>query len=150
MDSYVPFTNSSSHNSGLISIFFRSAHACPWSPVFLFVLRNVPRRLSRIFFSTYITSIKWWASKSFQYGSSQKNRLLLRLVIFFNILVSHFSLTKDNMDILNYFIDFMTCDMRCRMPLLGLTIELILRNLKLVFHWNVASMSHIHHFLWLA
>jgi hypothetical protein len=51
------------------------------------------------------------------------------------------------MDILNLFIDFMTCEMRCRMSFLGLTIELILHILKSVFHWNVASMSHIHYFL---
>jgi hypothetical protein len=54
------------------------------------------------------------------------------------------------MDILNHFIDFMTCKMRWRMPLLDLTIELILHILKLVFYWNVVSMSHIHYFLWLA
>jgi hypothetical protein len=50
------------------------------------------------------------------------------------------------MDILNHFIDFMTCEMWWRMPLLGVTIELILYTLKLVFHWNVASMFHVHYF----
>jgi hypothetical protein len=54
-----------------------------------------------------------------------------------------FLLTKDNMDILNHFIDFMTSEMRWRMPLLSLTIELILHIPKLVFHWNVALMSHV-------
>jgi hypothetical protein len=44
------------------------------------------------------------------------------------------------MDILNHFIDFMTCEMRWRKPPLSVTIELILHTLKLVFHWNVASM----------
>jgi hypothetical protein len=39
---FVPFTESSSHNSDLIPIFFRSAHPCPWFLVFLFVLSNVP------------------------------------------------------------------------------------------------------------
>jgi hypothetical protein len=53
----------------------------------------------------------------------------------------------DNMDILNHFIDFMTYEMRWRMPLLDVTIEWILQTLKLVFHWNVASMSHVHYFL---
>jgi hypothetical protein len=41
-----------------------------------------------------------------------KNQQLLSHVIFFNILASHFPLTKDNMDILNYFIDFMTYEMQ--------------------------------------
>jgi hypothetical protein len=50
------------------------------------------------------------------------------------------------MDILNLFIDFMTCEMRWRMSFLGLTIELVLHILKPVFHWNVASMFHIHYF----
>jgi hypothetical protein len=50
------------------------------------------------------------------------------------------------MDILNHFIDFMTCEMRCGMPLLGITIELIFHIPKRVFHWNIASMSHIHYF----
>jgi hypothetical protein len=72
--------------------------------------------------------------------------LLLSHVIFFSILASPFPLTKDNMDILNHFLDFMTSEMRWRMPLLGVTIELILHTPKLVFHWNVASMSHVHYF----
>jgi hypothetical protein len=63
---------------------------------------------------------------------------------------SPFPLTKDNMDILNHFIDFMTYEMRWRSPLLSVTIELILHTLKPVFHWNVASMSHVHYFSWLA
>jgi hypothetical protein len=50
------------------------------------------------------------------------------------------------MDILNHFINLITCEMRWRTPLLGLTIELILHILKLVFHWNVASMSHVQYF----
>jgi hypothetical protein len=50
------------------------------------------------------------------------------------------------MDILNHFIDFMTCEMQWGTPLLGVTIELIVHILKLVFHWNVASMSHVHYF----
>jgi hypothetical protein len=75
-----------------------------------------------------------------------KNRLLLPLVIFFSIHASPFLLTKDNMDILNHFIDFMTCEMWWRMHLLDLTIELILQIPKLVFHWNVASMSHVDYF----
>jgi hypothetical protein len=50
----------------------------------------------------------------------------------------------DNMDILDHFIDFMTCEMQWRMLLLSVTVELILYTLKLVFHWNVASMSHVH------
>jgi hypothetical protein len=33
------------------------------------------------------------------------------------------------------------------MLLLDVTIELILHILKLVFHWDVASMSHVHYFL---
>jgi hypothetical protein len=66
---------------------------------------------------------------------------------FFIILASPFSLTNDNMDILNHFIDFMTCEMWWRTPLLSVTIELILHTLKLVFHWNLASMSHVHYFL---
>jgi hypothetical protein len=53
---------------------------------------------------------------------------------------------KDNMDILNHFIDFMTYEMHWRMPLLCVTVELILHTLKLVFHWNVASMFHVHCF----
>jgi hypothetical protein len=53
-------------------------------------------------------------------------------------------LTKDNIDILNHFIDFMTYEMRWRMPILDVTIELILHTLKLVFYWNVTSMSHVH------
>jgi hypothetical protein len=56
--SLVPFTESSSHNSGLIPIFFRSACAYPWSLVFPSLLSNVPSRLSHIFFSTCITSIE--------------------------------------------------------------------------------------------
>jgi hypothetical protein len=51
------------------------------------------------------------------------------------------------MKIFNHFIDFMTCEMRCRTPLLSLTIELILHILKLVFRWNVTSMSYVHYFL---
>jgi hypothetical protein len=56
------------------------------------------------------------------------------------------------MDILNHFIDFMTYEMRWRMPLLDVTIELILHTLKLVFHWNVASIfvkqcGHLQHTL---
>jgi hypothetical protein len=51
------------------------------------------------------------------------------------------------MDILNHFIDFMTREMRWRMHLLNVTIELTLHTLKLVFHWNVESMSHVHCFL---
>jgi hypothetical protein len=31
-------------------------------------------------------------------------------------------------------------------PLLSVTIELILHILKLVFHWNVSLMSHVHYF----
>jgi hypothetical protein len=50
------------------------------------------------------------------------------------------------MDILNHFIYLMTYDIWWRMPLLSVTIELILHTLKLVFHWNVASMSHVHYF----
>jgi hypothetical protein len=42
------------------------------------------------------------------------------------------------MDIINYFIDFMTCEIRWRTPPLSVTIELILHTPKLVFHWNVA------------
>jgi hypothetical protein len=34
------------------------------------------------------------------------------------------------MDILNHFIDFMTCEMQWGMPLLGVTIELIFHILK--------------------
>jgi hypothetical protein len=79
-----------------------------------------------------------------------KNWLLLRYVIFSNILDSHFPFTEDNMDILKHFVDFMTSNMRWRMPFLSLTIELIIHILKLVFHWNVVSMSHVHYFLWLA
>jgi hypothetical protein len=55
-------------------------------------------------------------------------------------------LTKDNMDILDHLIDFMTNEMRWRMPLLNVTIELILHTLKLVFHWNGALMSYVHYF----
>jgi hypothetical protein len=65
----------------------------------------------------------------------------------FDKFASHFPLTKDNIDILNYFIDFMICEMQWRTPLLGVTIELILHTLKLVFHWNVVLMSHVHCFL---
>jgi hypothetical protein len=72
--------------------------------------------------------------------------MLFPHVIFFIILDSPFPLTKHNMDILNHFIDFMTCEMQWGTPLLGVTIELILHILKLVFHWNVASMSHVHYF----
>jgi hypothetical protein len=50
------------------------------------------------------------------------------------------------MDILNHFIDFMTCEMQWGTPLLGITIELIFHILKQVFHWNIASMSHIQYF----
>jgi hypothetical protein len=57
-----------------------------------------------------------------------------------------FSLTKDNMDILNHFIDFMTCEMWWRTPPLSVTIQLIIHTPKLVFHWNVASMAHVHYF----
>jgi hypothetical protein len=64
--------------------------------------------------------------------------MLLPYVILFSILASPFSL--------NHFIDFMTCKMRWRTPLFGVTIELILHTPKLVFHWNVASMSHVHRF----
>jgi hypothetical protein len=73
--------------------------------------------------------------------------MLLPHLIFYNILTSPFPLTKDNMDIINHFIDFMTCQMRWRTLLLDLTIELILHILKLLFHWNVASMFHVHYFL---
>jgi hypothetical protein len=72
-----------------------------------------------------------------------KNQLLLPYVIFFSILVSHFPLTKDNMDILNHFIDFMTCGMRWRMPPLSVTIELIIYTPKVVFHWNVALIFYV-------
>jgi hypothetical protein len=74
----VPFLLSS-HNSGLISIFFRSACACPWSLVFPSVLSNVPRRLSHTFFLLFITSMEWQTSKSFQYGSSQKIDCIFRM-----------------------------------------------------------------------
>jgi hypothetical protein len=50
------------------------------------------------------------------------------------------------MDILNHFIDFMTCELRWGTPLLDITIELIFHVPKWVFHWNIASMSHIHCF----
>jgi hypothetical protein len=50
------------------------------------------------------------------------------------------------MDILNHFLDFMTYEMRWRMTLLGVTIELILHIPKLVFHWNKALMCHVHYF----
>jgi hypothetical protein len=50
------------------------------------------------------------------------------------------------MDILNHFIDLMTYEMWWGMPLLSITIELIFHILKRVFHWNIASMSHIHYF----
>jgi hypothetical protein len=53
------------------------------------------------------------------------------------------------MDILNHFIDFITCEIRWRLPLLGLTIELILHILKPVFHWNLVSMSQVHYFSYL-
>jgi hypothetical protein len=56
------------------------------------------------------------------------------------------TLTKDNMDILDHLIDFMTNEMRWRMPLLSITIELIIHTLKLVFHWNAALMSYVHCF----
>jgi hypothetical protein len=56
--SSIPFIESSSHNSGLTPIFFRSARASPWSLVFLSVLSNVPSRLSHTFFSMCITSIE--------------------------------------------------------------------------------------------
>jgi hypothetical protein len=59
---------------------------------------------------------------------------------------SPFLLTTDNMDILNHFVDFKTYEMWWRMPHLGVTIELILQIPKLVFHWHVVSMSHIHCF----
>jgi hypothetical protein len=39
-----------------------------------------------------------------------------------------------HMDILNHFIYFMTCEMRWRMPLLSVTIELIIYTLKRVFY----------------
>jgi hypothetical protein len=58
--------------------------------------------------------------------------MLLPHVIFFSFLASPFLLTKDNMDILNHFIDFVTCEMRWRTPLLNVTIEWILHTLKLV------------------
>jgi hypothetical protein len=74
-----------------------------------------------------------------------KNQLFIPYVIFFNILVSPFSLTEDNKDILNHFIDFMTCEIWWRTRPLSLTIDW---SFILVFHWNVASMSHVHHFLW--
>jgi hypothetical protein len=51
------------------------------------------------------------------------------------------------MDIVNHFIDFMTYEMWWRTPPLSVTIELIIHTLKLVLHWNVASMSHVHYFL---
>jgi hypothetical protein len=63
-----------------------------------------------------------------------------------HILASPFSLTKEKMDILNHVIDFMTCEMWWRTPPLSVTIELILHTPKLVFHWNVVSMSHVHCF----
>jgi hypothetical protein len=50
------------------------------------------------------------------------------------------------MDILNHFIDFMTCEMQWETHLLSVTIELVCHILKRVFHWNIASMSHIHYF----
>jgi hypothetical protein len=50
------------------------------------------------------------------------------------------------MDILNHFIDFMTCEIRWGTPLLGVTIELIFHILKRMFHLNTESMSHIHCF----
>jgi hypothetical protein len=65
-------------------------------------------------------------------------------------LIVLFCLPKDNRDILNHFIEFMTYEMWWRMPRLSVTIELILHTPKEVFHWNVASMSHVHYFLWLA
>jgi hypothetical protein len=144
--SSVPFTGSSSHLSSLIPIFLRSAHACPWSIVFPSVLSNIAWRLSHTFFLMSITLIEWWTSKSSQYGSSQKNWLLLPHIILFNILASHFPLTEYNMDILNHFIDFVTCEMQLRMPLLVLTSELTLHIPKLEFHWNVVSMSHVRYF----
>jgi hypothetical protein len=50
------------------------------------------------------------------------------------------------MNILNHFVDFRTCEMRCWTHLLGLTVELILHILKLVFHWKAALMSHVYYF----
>jgi hypothetical protein len=75
-----------------------------------------------------------------------KNLAASSHVIFFNILASLFLFTEDNMNILNNFIYSMTCEMRQRTPVLGLTNELILHILKLVFQWNVVSMSHVHYF----
>jgi hypothetical protein len=53
VDSSVPFTKSSSHNSGLIPIFFISACVCPWSLVLLSVLSNVPSRFLHILLDVY-------------------------------------------------------------------------------------------------
>jgi hypothetical protein len=50
------------------------------------------------------------------------------------------------MDIFYHFIDFMTYEMLWRTPPLSVTTEFILHTLKLVFHWNVTSMSHVHCF----
>jgi hypothetical protein len=44
-----------------------------------------------------------------------------------------YSLTKDNIDIINYFIELMTCEIWWT-PLLRATIKLILHTLKLAFH----------------
>jgi hypothetical protein len=51
---------------------------------------------------------------------------------------SSFPLDEDDMDILNHFIYFMTCEMRWETSLLGVTIELIFHIPKRVFHWNIA------------
>jgi hypothetical protein len=47
------------------------------------------------------------------------------------------------MDIINHFIDFMTCEMQWGT---GVTIKLFFHISKRVFHWNIASMFHIHYF----
>jgi hypothetical protein len=142
--SSIPFTKSSSHNTGLIPIFFRSAHAWPWSLIFLSVLSNVSRRFSHTFFLTCITSFEWWTFKSFWYGSSPKNQLLLRYVIFFNTLASPFPLTEDNIDILNHFIYFMTgVSFECSINVSCILFFMSHSNTESLFHWNNVDICNI-------
>jgi hypothetical protein len=143
--SSIPFTESSSHNSRLIPIFFRSTRACPWSLVFLSVLSNV--------LSSTCTHSSRHASHQLNDGRlnlsntvAPKKSIASSTCHLLQYSCQSFSTYQGNMDILNHFIDFMTCEMRWRMPLLSVTIEFILHTLKLVFHWNVASMSHVHYF----
>jgi hypothetical protein len=79
---------------------FRSARACPWSLRFLSVFSNVLRRISHIFFSTYITSSWGRADGSYLNFSMSSSHLastfshfwIFNIFINFEILCVHVSL----------------------------------------------------------